>query len=104
MLEGFLISIPGVMVLLLGWCGWVLWRRRSRVRLAEGAGACVICKTTFAEAQITYHGEVTKAERAALDRFQARFATFKIHCHECGTINICTKDGQAFRALTGEGG
>ncbi len=98
MLEGFLISIPGLTLLLMAWCGWVMWRRRQRVRLAEQRGTCLICGTAFSEAQIGYHGAVTSAERAALDRFQARFAAFKILCHECGTVNICTRDGTAYKA------
>ena len=96
MLEGFLISVPGITTLLIGWAIWVMLRRRRRVRLAEANGRCKLCDTAFSEAHIEYDGAITRADRARLDRFQARFAAFRIRCHECGSVNICTKDGQAF--------
>jgi hypothetical protein len=99
MIEGFLISIPGITLLLMAWCGLVMWRRRRRLRLAEEHGVCLICGTPFSEAMIDYQGAVSAAERAAMDRFQARFAVFKIHCQECGTVNICTRDGRAYKAV-----
>jgi len=37
--------------------------------------------------------------RTASRRFQARFACFKIRCHDCGTLNICAQDGTAFKAI-----
>ena len=98
MLEGFLISIPGITLLLMGWCGVVLWNRRRRLRLAERHGTCLICGTPFSEAQIEYRGAISAADRAALDRFQVRFASFKILCQECGSLNICTRDGRAYKA------
>jgi hypothetical protein len=99
MLEGFLISIPGITLLMMGWCGFVLWRRKRRRHLAERHGSCTVCGTPFSEAMIEYHGAITGSERASMDRFQARFAAFKILCHECGTVNICTRDGVAYKAL-----
>ena len=99
MLEGFLISIPGITCLLLLWVGIQLWRRRAHVRIAEANGTCKLCGTPFVDAHIEFAGRVTRAERARLDRFQARFASFKILCHECGTLNICASDGAAFKAV-----
>jgi hypothetical protein len=98
MLSGFLISLPGILCLLLAWTGWVMWRRRRMLRRAEAVGSCKLCSTPFAEAQIEWLGPVTRAERAKLDRFQARFAAFTVLCHECGAVNTCTADGIAFTA------
>jgi len=98
MLEGFLISIPGLTTLLIAFIAWQMWRRRSLRQRAERNGSCKLCGTAFAEAHIEYVGRVTPAERAKLDRFQARFASFKIVCHECGAVNVCTSDGIAFTA------
>ncbi len=85
-------------VLLLGWCGWVMWRRRRRLALAERNGSCRVCGTPFAEAQIDYLGGLSRAEKAKLDRFQTRFAAFRILCLECGSVNVCTHEGVAFKA------
>ena len=99
MLEGFLISIPGITCLLLLYASIQLWRRRAHLRIAEANGSCKLCHTPFADAHIEFAGRVTRAERMRLDRFQARFASFKILCHECGTMNICASDGIAFKAV-----
>jgi hypothetical protein len=99
MLEGFLISIPGITCLLLLFAGIQLWRRRAHLRIAEANGSCKLCGTPFVDAHIEFAGRVTRTERARLDRFQARFASFKILCHECGTMNICASDGTAFKAM-----
>lgn len=98
MFEGFLISIPGITTVLLLVALWQWRRRRTLIRLAEANGACKLCQTPFSEAQIEYAGRITRAERAKLDRFQARFAAWKLVCHECGAINLCTRDGIAFAA------
>lgn len=98
MLAGFLISVPGLLLLVLAWCGYHVWVRRRRLRLAEQNGSCKICGTPFAEAVIEYHGAISRAERARLDRFQSRFAAFTVLCLECQSLNICTKDGTAFSA------
>lgn len=77
---------------------WTLARQRRRLRLARARGACQLCGTAFRDAQIEYAGSVTRAQRARLDRFQARFAAWSIRCLECGALNLCTRDGTAFRA------
>ncbi|MCS6970112.1 MAG: hypothetical protein RMM29_07635 [Planctomycetota bacterium] len=84
---------------LLAWTLGVWWRQRRRLARARAKGSCQLCGTPFREAQIEYRGALTRAERARLDRFQARFAAWTIVCLECGAINVCTREGSAFRAF-----
>jgi hypothetical protein len=72
------------------------WRRRFRQRLETHA--CALCGNGFDDAIAEYLGPLTAAERARLDRFQQRFASRKIRCGDCGAINLCTRDGQPFKA------
>ncbi|MFM2089875.1 MAG: hypothetical protein RLZZ127_364 [Planctomycetota bacterium] len=95
---GFLVSVPGLTALALGWALWTAHRRRSRLHRIR-AHACKVCGTPFDEAIAEYLGGIGSADRAVLDRFQARFAAFKIHCLECDSVNYCTRDGVPFRGV-----
>ncbi len=79
---------------------WVFiqWRLRARfLRLVTGH-ACALCHNGFDDAIAEYLGRVGRAERGRLDRFQRRFAAYRIRCGDCHAINVCTRDGQPFKA------
>ncbi len=82
----------------LAWCLIVWYRRRSFVRRLE-ASACALCGHGFDDAIAEYLGPVSRAELAEMDRFQRRFARYRIACGDCGAINYCTADGIAFKAM-----
>jgi hypothetical protein len=95
---GFLVSVPGLIALALGWALWTALRRRRRMRLLQ-AHACAVCRTPFTEAIAEYLGPVSRREKQGMDRFQRRFAAFKVHCLECDSLNYCTADGTPFKGV-----
>ena len=94
----FAISIPGVTLLLVGWVVWVQLRRR-RLRRSIEAHACAICGTAFTDALFEDRGPPSPAVLARLDIFQRRFAHRSVVCLECGSLNVCAKDGAPFRGF-----
>ena len=84
--------------LVLGYAVYVQWARRRVARVLEGY-ACKLCGQSFAEALAEVEGRPTAADRARLDRFQVRYARWRVVCHECGGINICTAKGEPYVAL-----
>ncbi len=93
-LQLALLLVPGALLL---WCLWE-WRARRRFLIRLVDSSCMLCHESFADATADYLGPVTRAQRAALDRFQRRFARYQIECGNCGAVNICTVDGVAFKA------
>jgi hypothetical protein len=84
--------------LVLGYALYVHWARRRMARVIENH-ACKLCGQSFAEALVEVQGRPTAADRARLDRFQVRYARWRVVCHECGGINICTVKGEPYVAL-----
>ena len=82
----------------LGWCV-LAWHRRRRFLRRLERSSCALCGNGFDDAIADYLGGVSRAERARLDRFQRRFARYRVACGDCGAINYCTADGIAFKAL-----
>ncbi|HYE04145.1 MAG TPA: hypothetical protein VEL07_01380 [Planctomycetota bacterium] len=86
---GFVVLVPWV---------FVQWRLRVRFMRLVGEHACALCHNRFDDAIADYLGRVGIAERRRLDRFQRRFAAYRIRCGDCHAVNVCTRDGQPFKA------
>jgi len=95
----FIVLLTG---LPLAWCLYEWWRRRRFLRRLE-ASSCALCGHGFDDAIAEYLGRVPRADRARLDRFQRRFAHYRVACGDCGAINVCTADGIAFKAVVERG-
>jgi hypothetical protein len=77
----------------------LMHRARRRVLRRLESHACRLCGQSFAEALGEVQGRPTAADRARLDRFQQRYARWRVVCYECGGINICTAKGEPYVAL-----
>ena len=94
----FAISIPGATVLLVGWVLWLKARRR-RFQRALAAHACKVCGGGFDDVLSEDLGRPSAEVLARLDAFQRRFAHCAVRCLECGSLNLCTRDGVPFKGL-----
>jgi hypothetical protein len=74
------------------------WRRRRFLRALE-AHACAVCGNPFSDTIADYLGRVGRGDRRHLDRFQQRYARYKIRCCDCNAVNICTGEGQPFKGF-----
>lgn len=92
------VSVPGLMLGLLGWALWVQADRR-RFRRALEEQCCRVCGTCFADALVEDLGRPSRELLGRLDAFQRRFAHRAVACQECGAVNVCTRDGTPYRGF-----
>jgi hypothetical protein len=92
------VVVANGLLLALGLAVVAAWRRRRFLRALE-AHACAICGNPFSDTIADYLGPVGRADRRHLDRFQQRYARYKIRCGDCNAVNICTGEGQPFTGV-----